>query len=99
MLGNKLARNEAKCSKNQCWNNYRIIQMSDSRDEVWYQIEWHTQVAGSQISKQLRGTWGCVHLQHALINDQFVLEEANNLFAYAPSVKAQTNTREKTVPK
>jgi len=33
----KLARNEAKRSKNQCWNNYRIVQMSDSRDEVWYQ--------------------------------------------------------------
>ena len=36
--------------------------MSDSKDEVWYQIERHTQAAGSQSSKQLRGTWGCVHL-------------------------------------
>ena len=81
MLGNKLARNEAKRSKNQCWNNYRIVQMSDYRDEVWYQIERHTQVADGESSKQLRGTWGAFVLQHALINDQFARKQANNLLA------------------
>jgi len=55
--------------------------MSDSRDEVWYQIERHTQVAGSQSSKQLRGTWGCVHPATRADNDQFALKQANNLFA------------------
>jgi hypothetical protein len=29
--------------------------MSDYRDEVWYPIERHTQLAGSQSSKQLHG--------------------------------------------
>src|SRR5215471_15245395 len=75
------SRGTKRSAANQCWNNYRIIQMFDSKNEVWYQIERHTQVAGSQSSKQLRGTWGAFILQHALINDQFALKQANNLFA------------------
>jgi hypothetical protein len=34
-------------------------------------------------------------LQHALINDQFVLKQANNLFAYAPPVEPQTTPEKK----
>ena len=55
------SRGTKRSAANQCWNNYRIVQMSDSRDEIWYQIERHTQVAGSQSSKQVRGTWRCDH--------------------------------------
>jgi len=73
--------------------------MSDSKDEVWYQIERHIQVAGSRSSEATSRNVGSFILQHALINDQFVLKQANKLFAYAPPVEAQTNTREKTVPK
>ena len=56
------SRGTKRSAANQCWNNYRIVQMSDSKNEVWYQMERHTQVAASRSSKELRGTWGCVHL-------------------------------------
>ena len=34
-------------------------------------------------------------MQHALINDKFVLKQANNLFAYALPVEPQTTPEKK----
>jgi hypothetical protein len=74
--------------------------MSDSKDEVWYQIERHTQVARSQSSKQLRGTWGCVHLATRAYKRSVRArtDEQSLCFAqkaYAPPVELQTTPEKK----
>ena len=71
-----------------------------TRDEVWYQIERHTQVAGSQSSKQLRGTWGCVHLTTRADKRSVRAEtgEQSLCFAqkpYVPPVEPQTTPEKK----
>ena len=53
---------------------------SDYRNEVWNQIERHTEVADGQGEKQLCGKRGPFVSQNALIYDQFTFERASNLF-------------------
>src|SRR6516165_870847 len=74
--------------------------MSDSKDEVWYRIERHTQVARSQSSKQLRGTWGRVHLVRRAYKRSVCArtDEQSLCFAqkaYAPPVELQTTPEKK----
>ena len=63
-------------------------------------IERHTQVARSQSSKQLRGTWGCVHLATRAHKRSVRArtDEQSPCFAqkaYAPPVELQTTAEKK----
>lgn len=55
--------------------------MTDYRNEVWNQIERHTEIADGQSEKQLRGKRGTFISQNALIHNQFTFERASYLFA------------------